>query len=258
MKKLLLILTIALFSLPSNAQWGKKIKGNGNITTQVRNVGDYENIKIAGYYDTTLVRGTEGSIELKGESNLLDNLEVYIDNGTLNIKAKRFFELIPSRKTPLLITIPVEQIDGMTLSGSGSITSKFRLESSKFKTILSGSGDIYAGIDTTELNVTISGSGDIELDLNASDVDVNISGSGESTLEGKTDSLDIRISGSGDVNAFNLDTKIADINISGSADTSVSVSERLQVRIAGSGDVHYKGNPKVDSKIAGSGDLIKN
>lgn len=258
MKKLLLLVAIALISVPTNAQWGKRIRGNGDSKTIVHNVGDYDSVKIAGFFDTTLVKGTEGSIELTGESNLLDNIEVFVKNGTLTIKSKRLVELIPSRKTPILITIPVKDIDGMTLSGSGSITSKFRLESPKFKTVLSGSGDIYAAIDTTELDVTIAGSGDIELDVKASEIDVNISGSGETTLDGSTQSLDVNIAGSGDVHAYDLNAKIADINISGSADASVFVSERLQVRIAGSGDVHYKGNPKVDSRIIGSGDLIKN
>lgn len=258
MKKTLLIIAIALISIPSNAQWGKKIRGNGNTETIVRNVGDYDNIKIAGFFDTTLVKGKEGSIELIGEENILDNIEVYIDKGTLTIKSKRFIELIPSRKTPVLIKIPVKSIDGMSLSGSGTINSKIKLESPKFNTVLSGSGDIYAAIDATELNVTISGSGDVELDVNASEVDVTISGSGESTLEGSTQSIDVTIAGSGDLHAFKLNSKIATIQISGSADASVNVSELLKVRIAGSGDVHYSGSPKVDSKIVGSGDLIKN
>lgn len=258
MKKIVILIAIALISIPAQAQWGKKIRGNGDTTTIVRNVGDYDGVKISGFFDATLVRGTEGSIELKGESNLLENIEVFVDNGTLTVKTKRLIELIPSRKTPILVTIPVKEINGMTLSGSGSITSKFRLESPKFKTTLSGSGDIYAAVDTTELDVTIAGSGDIELQVSASEIDVTISGSGETTLEGSTQSIDVNISGSGDVHAFNLNAKTADINISGSADAEVSVSGNLQVRIAGSGDVHYKGNPKVNSKIIGSGDLIKN
>jgi len=259
MKKILLILSLSLFCLPSNAQWGKKIRGNGKTITQVRNVGDYDQLKISGFFDTTLVYGREGSVELKGESNLLDNIDVYVDTtGELNIKTKRLIELIPSRKTPILITIPVKDMDAMTLSGSGSITSKFRIESPKFKTILSGSGDIYAAIDATQLGVTISGSGDVEMDVNASEVSIAISGSGDASLEGSTNSLDVKIAGSGDVHAFDLSTKIATVAITGSADTFVNVSDQLQVRIAGSGDVHYIGNPKVDSKILGSGDLIKN
>ncbi len=258
MKKIIVLIAIALISIPVQAQWGEKIRGNGDTTTIIRNVGDYDSVKISGFFDATLVRGTEGSIELIGESNLLENIEVFVDNGTLTVKTKRLIELIPSRKTPILVKVPVKKIDGMSLSGSGSISSEFRLESPKFKTTLSGSGAIYAAVDATELDVTIAGSGDIELQVNTSEIDVTISGSGETTLEGSTQSIDVTIAGSGDVYAFNLDAKTADIHISGSADVEISVSGHLQVRIAGSGDVHYKGNPKVDSKIIGSGDLIKN
>ena len=48
MKKLL-ILTIALSmcSLSHAQWWGKGKKGNGNVTTETRNVGDYDQIKCA-------------------------------------------------------------------------------------------------------------------------------------------------------------------------------------------------------------------
>ena len=74
MKKSILLLAAILSVSTINAQWwgGKKIKGNGNMTTETRNTGDYEGIKCAGSMDYILVAGKEGNIKLEGESNLLE------------------------------------------------------------------------------------------------------------------------------------------------------------------------------------------
>ena len=39
MKKVWILSTCLLLALPATAQWGKKIKGNGNMVTVERSVG---------------------------------------------------------------------------------------------------------------------------------------------------------------------------------------------------------------------------
>jgi len=40
MKKIVILIAIVLISIPTQAQWGKKIRGNGDTTTIIRNAGD--------------------------------------------------------------------------------------------------------------------------------------------------------------------------------------------------------------------------
>ena len=105
----------------------------------------------------------------------------------------------------------------------------------------------------------ISGSGDIigeSAFKGLGDLTVGISGSGNIDLEVEAKNLNSGISGSGDIRAFNLACRTADINIPGSGDCEVFVSEFLKVRISGSGDVFFKGNPDLDVSISGSGNVI--
>lgn len=259
MKKLLLIIAIALISVPTNAQWGKRVKGNGKQVTIHRTVGDYESIAVAGSYEVELVAGNEGDLTLSGEENLLEHIVTEVKGGKLTIKTEKYFNLIPSwNKSKITVVVPVEAIDAITLSGSGSIATDLTLKSDHFHTTVSGSGDIKASVDTQKLGVTVSGSGDITLKVKATDIDVQIAGSGDSNLSGTTNNIDVNVSGSGDLSAFSLMAKTAEVNIAGSADVEVYASDILHARIVGSGDIRYKGNPKVDSRIVGSGDLIKN
>jgi len=240
MKKLTTISLVVLFTVSCSAQWGKKVNGNGKVVTIERSTGDYDAVAISGWFDVDLVDGNEGDVSLKGEENLLEHIITEVKDGKLVIKVEKGINLKPSSwKEGIHISVPVESINAVSLSGSGDIVGK--------KTI-----------KTTNFNTSMSGSGDITLDLNASSISASMSGSGDINLSGSTTDFDVTISGSGDIKAYELEADNVDANVSGSADIKVTANESLKARVSGSGDIHYKGNPeKVDNKTSGSGDITK-
>ncbi len=84
---------------------------------------------------------------------------------------------------------------------------------------------------------------------------IDLSGSGSIQLAGKAYSHDASITGSGEIRAFDMETKIATVTITGSGDCRVNVSEKLGTKITGSGDVSYRGHPQINTKITGSGSV---
>jgi len=67
MKKSILLIAMILLGTSVNAQWWKRIKGNGNTITQTRQTADYDKVSVSGSFDVQLVQGKEGDIILKGE-----------------------------------------------------------------------------------------------------------------------------------------------------------------------------------------------
>ena len=61
MKKVL-TLGLVFCTVAACAQWGKRIKGNGNVVTIERSVGDYDQVAVAGWFDVELVDGNEGEL----------------------------------------------------------------------------------------------------------------------------------------------------------------------------------------------------
>ncbi len=240
MKNVFGLVLIALFTLSCNAQWGKKIKGNGNVVTIERSVGEYDAVAVAGWFDVDIVNGREGELSLQGEENLLEYIITEVKNGKLTIKVKKGYNLQSSTwKRGILVTVPVEEINSVALSGSGDIIGKDVLRADDFSASMSGSGDINLSVEADNLKTVISGSGDIE-------------------LSGKARDFDVTISGSGDVDAFDLEADHVKANVSGSANIKVTANQSLTARVSGSGDILYKGDPdKVDSKASGSGDINK-
>lgn len=240
MKKIITLSLVLAFTVSCTAQWGKRIKGNGNNITIDRSVGDYDAIALSGWFDVDLVDGTEGNITLKGESNLLDYIITEVKDGKLVIKTKKGVNLKPSSwNDGIHITVPVESINALALSGSGDIVGKTTIKTNTFKTAMSGSGDITVDIDASSVEAKMSGSGDIN-------------------LSGSTTDFEATISGSGDIKAYDLEADNVDATVSGSADIKVTANKMLKARVSGSGDISYRGNPeKVDTKASGSGDISR-
>ncbi len=240
MKKLLSLSLVLLLTASCSAQWGKKVKGNGNITTIERSVGDYDAVALAGWFDVDLVAGKEGEITLEGESNLLEHIKTEVKNGKLSIKVEKGYNLKPSSwDNGIRVTVPVESISSVALSGSGDIVGK-------------------TTIKTNDFNAAMSGSGDITLAIESNSVDASMSGSGDISLSGSTTTFDATISGSGDIKAYDLEADNVNATVSGSADIKVTANKMLKARVSGSGDISYRGNPeKVDTKASGSGDISK-
>ena len=240
MKKAIVVTFVFAITVSCSAQWGKKIKGNGEKVTIERSTKDYDAIAVSGWFDVDLVDGKEGQLTLEGESNLLEYITTEVKNGKLIIKTENNVNLKPSDwKSGIRISVPVENVNSISLSGSGDIVGKKTIKTDRLDTAMSGSGDITLNIATSAVDASMSGSGDI-------------------TLSGNTTDFSATISGSGDIKAFDLEADNVEATVSGSADIKVTANKMLKARVSGSGDITYRGNPeKLDTKTAGSGDISK-
>jgi hypothetical protein len=209
-------------------------EGNGNIVTRDLDVKGFDGVKLRISADVTITQGEEFRVEVEGEENIIRELELDVRKGVWDIE----FDRCVRRHRQLDIFITMPDIRELGISGSGSITGT-------------------NVITFQDIDLSISGSGRMDLALDGRSVDSYISGSGNMYLEGIIDDFDHNTSGSGDVKAFDLETRKADINISGSGDVEITVTEYLDVKISGSGDVFYRGNPEVDAKISGSGRVVQ-
>lgn len=239
MKTLVRITTAVLLTLSFtsciNAQFGKRVRGNGEAITKTRNISEYNKISVAGPFDVKLISGKEGKITIKAESNLLEYIITEVEGGKLKIKWEKGISVRNSKK--ILVTVPFEDLNAVSLAGSGDIFSEDLIQAKTFKTSLTGTGDIRLAINAHEVISKISGSGNID-------------------LEGKTDQHTCSVTGSGDIESYKLKATDADVRITGSGSIEVDVSDNLKVRITGSGDVYYSGSPKQqDVKVTGSGDV---
>ncbi len=216
---------------------GKKVRGDGNVTSANRTPGSFSEVEQKGSFDVELLVGDQHAVLLEGEENIISKIETYIDGSTLKIQTEDGFDLRPTRDVRIKVTAP--SYKKVYSYGSGNIVSNSMVKNDE------------------PIEVGTKGSGDIKMEIMAPEVTASIYGSGNVTLKGETRKVTLECTGSGDLNAVDLLSEEANVDIKGSGNASVNSSKSLQVDVKGSGDVSYKGNPSIRSDIHGSGNIKK-
>lgn len=232
----LIILLLAFCSTDAIAQWGKqKVVGNGNITTKNINTNDYSSIQVVGSMDVHLENGAEGNISVTTDENIHDFLDIQVEGGALVIKIQKNVSIRTNKG--IHVTVPVQEVNAVSLTGSGDVDTKDQLK-------------------TDNMEISLTGSGDIDLNVAVGTLDAKVTGSGDMNLRGNARDLEIKVTGSGDFDGESLNAENTEAYVSGSGDISIKTTNRLKARVHGSGDISYSGNPtNIDKKVSGSGSI---
>lgn len=235
----ILFLSLSLFfisqSCTQNRNW-QQTKGEGSVVEQTLKLDHFTGVKLSISGNVFLTQGSQQSVRITGQQNIIDLIETTVNNDVWKIKTSQSIR----QHEPINIYITIPSLTSAHISGSGDIVTE----------------GVFTNCD--QLKAGISGSGGLQINVQANAVDTHISGSGDIELSGSTNDLEVHISGSGDIDAYDMVSNNADVHISGSGGCRIHAEKELDVHVSGSGDIHYKGNPSVHSRISGSGDLHSN
>jgi hypothetical protein len=232
MKKLFLITAVLLFVSFSLTASGSA----SDLIRELRDVDEFHSVKMSGSGTLYITQGGPAKLQVESTKRILDNLETYVDDGTLIVKRKPTFLLSSGT-----LNVYVQMVEVRELDTSGSCEIKGRNT-----------------IKADNLEIETSGSGDVDLSLKTAYLKTKSSGSSDFKLRGIADNHEFKVSGSGDLDAFDLVSKNVRIVISGSGRARIAVSDTLTIKLSGSSRVFYKGDPKkVTQEISGSGRVEK-
>jgi hypothetical protein len=237
MKKIAVVSVIAVVVLSSCFWHGHRIKGDGHMTTETKQVGEIKGVELHSSFDVYLIQGSTAGVKIEAEENILPHIVMHIENDVLNIESEDGIWLQPRKDVKIYVTSPVFNI--IKSSGSGNIKAETKITSDK------------------QLTISVSGSSDINIEVDAPEINTHVSGSGGIELAGETKKIYGEVSGSGDIKAMKLMAEESELNVSGSGNAQIYASVKLQANVSGSGDVRYKGNAQVSSNISGSGSVKK-
>ncbi len=230
--KTTLFLLVALFI---NSCQFNCTKGSGNITSEERDFAGARTIELAGSAHVYVSLDSATSLKIEADDNVMPLITTQMQGEKLVIGSKKCY----STKSPVKVYIHVQDLDGVSLTGSGAIEG-----SSVF------TSDVF--------DISLSGSGTVDFSLKAKSVLADLSGSGRIHLQGETENISVGVAGSGNIDAAKLKSLSVEVSITGSGSASVYATESLDVNITGSGSVLYSGEPaEVKKNITGSGTISK-
>ena len=208
------------------------VKGSGNVITETREVADFQRVSIKGIGTLILQQGSQESLTIEGDDNLLALIDATVQAGTLEI-GPRDVKLKPSKS--LTYTLALKDLEDLRILGAVKAQSEL-LKGETLHVTISGAGDLsLAGIEVQSGQMTINGVGRIEIE------------------SGQLDNQTVTLNGTGQYKAPNVKTQKATVKINGTGTATVWSEQTLDVGINGTGTVSYYGSPTVSQRVAGVG-----
>ena len=238
MKKLLFLLVFPAMVFSScRGIFGKRINGDGNLKTETRSAGQFNDVQVSGSVDLYIKQDSNRSVKIEADQNLLEYIEVYNEGDRLVVRTRNGYNLRPSQDIKVYVSSPVFK----------------KLETS-------GACDIYSEnqiVSSDPIELGMSGSCDGKLDLKAPKVITDLSGACSIEIKGETKDFSAGGSGSTNFKCFGLMAENVEVDISGAGDAEVYASVKLDVDVSGAASVRYKGNAGVSQKVTGAGSVTK-
>ena len=223
-RPVLIILLFALVPLFSqcNLAGTQVIRGDGHVITSTHEVEFFNAIELQGAFSNVrLVPGTELTVTMETDENLMELFRVEIADETLVIASDRDIILQP---TKMYMTIVYPELNRLNIQGACKISS--------FEQVVS---DV--------LSLEISGAADLDLDVAVQSLRTQVSGAGNISLEGTAGKHEIRLSGASNLEASRLITSSTSINLSGAGSATVNATDKLDASLSGIGKIVYHGDP---------------
>jgi hypothetical protein len=212
------------------------IDGSGQIATEERAVPSFQSVSLNAPAVVTVTQGSPAGIQITTDDNILPLISTTVRNGVLSIGYSRPC-IRPTSAVRVHVTSP--DLNGLSILGAGDITSDGMIRGTTLTSSITGTGHMNLDADVTLLKSSITGTGSI-------------------VLTGTTDDLALSIPGAGTIDASGLQADRVTVEILGSGDALVDVTQSLRVKITGSGSVVYSGNPSsIEQSVTGSGTIRK-
>lgn len=213
------------------------VSGSGVVKTETRKVSGFDALAVDYPAEIVIKQGASESLTIEAEDNLLPQLATEVRGGTLHIENnERDYKQRVNPTKLIRITITVKGLSEIDFSSAGKLT--------------------VDGLKGDALRISLNGAGDITLNnLELKKLTATLSGAGKITASGTVTELSLTISGLGNLEAADLTTQEADIDISGAGSATLRVEKHLDASISGAGSVNYYGSPAVTRSISGAGDV---
>ncbi len=170
------------------------IPGSGNRQTELRSVGHFDEVALAGFGSVEVIPGDTPSVRVTTDDNLVQYVETEVTDGVLRIKPARPI----NPRTGLQVAVTAPTLRGARVTGAGEMHLK-GVAVDALEVAISGAGTLTAEGQARRVQAEISGIGEADLQaLYADEASVRISGAGEAAVFA-AQSIDAQISGVGDV-----------------------------------------------------------
>ncbi len=231
------LLALALTSVVFVAGCVQIQTNTGPTTTEVRNIPSFSSINYKLPGTLHIDQGNNSTVRVEAGSNVISNIRTEVIDGVLTIDTTS--PTLPLQTINIYAsTNNVSNVSAITSSGAGSVTCDVPLTANTLGLTLTGTGSMNAPVNVTQLNVVLSGVGSMQ-------------------LRGNATNMTAAVSGVGSLNAYDLQTNVSSVTVSGTGSAQVTAQQNLTANVSGTGSINYHGSPQLSQSRSGLGSINK-
>lgn len=233
-KQLLIYGTIIAISLLLSSCWmmGPSVKGNGNVTEEVRQVKEFDQIDVSRGMNVYITYGSPAKVVVIADNNLHELIETKVEGGVLKVYTNGNIRKAEEKK----VMVTVEKLSGVTATTGSNIYSQNQ--------IMSEDLELSAG---TGSNLT--------MEVNTQTLKAECSTGSNIILSGLAKKAELEASTGSNVKGQELKVDRCKMRASGGANVYATVAERLEAKASSGGNVIYYGEPastEIESSSGGN------
>jgi Putative auto-transporter adhesin, head GIN domain len=231
--KFIIATTIALLLNSCNikADFGTGEKGNGKLTTEVRNIKeDFSSVDVGAGIEVVLEQSKDKFVSVEAESNLQKLIDTKVENGVLIIEPN---ESINATKT-IKVTIRMPKIEGLEASIGSAI-----------KGIGAFKGD--------SISIDASSAAAVNVNLKYDNITLDASSGSSINAKGIALKLESSASSGSEIDANELLVNEVDADVSSGGNIQVHPIVKLNGNASSGGNITYNIEPKSITKDESSG-----
>jgi hypothetical protein len=258
MKKIPAFLLILLISSVALGQKREKIKGSRIVTTEQKEIGDFENIEVEDNIDLFLQQGDKTELEIDADDNTHDAIVISLSNGTLRLSTSQ--DVTSTKKFSVKVTY-TDNFKMLIAKDEANVTAltDIKLDNFTFKT--SGGAKIYSNVRAKVFTLMANDKAKAQLNITAESTIIELSKNSQltalisspkikldmyqkaiATIEGDVNDLRIRLDNNTNLTGKNLTAKNADIIAEGNANVSIAVTGIVGIDISGKSEIDLHGD----------------
>jgi len=132
------------------------IYGDGNVVTEIRNVSNFDGIKVSSGIDVFIKQGNSENLKVEADKNLHDVIKTEVKNNILYIYSEENIRKARAKKVYVLY----KNLELIKITSSGDLKGVNTLTTDDLDISLSSAGDLDLDVEAEQIYISISSSGD--------------------------------------------------------------------------------------------------
>ena len=212
----------AFLSIIFSSCWflGPSVKGNGNVTEEVRQVRDFDQIKVSRGMNAYITQGSPAKVVVIADNNLHETIETKVENGVLKIFVNENIRWAKEKK----VIVTVEKLTGVETSSGSNAWSQ-------------------SSIMSENLELKATAGSNLTMEINAKYLSAQCSSGANIKLSGLAKEAKLKTSSGANLKAEDLKAEQCEMRASSGGNVSSSVTGKLDADASSGGNIVYYGEP---------------